>query len=327
MFGVMKATACKSKSQEEVDWQRFNYCGTCKSIGVMYGHQSRLFLNYDIVFLTSLLQAISGKKEDNTVRFKNSKLFCWDMPRLDQISIIQKYTSSLHLFLASIKVKDNIIDGNKLSRIKWTAFNVSMSGNFFKSKDALAALGLPVDMLNGEVEKNFKAEQVKGLSLSEYSKYTSEVCKIIFEHGAKLANSDFSNKFKEIGASFGKLVYCLDARNDYEEDRRNGSFNPMINNTAIQVKDLDRVIMDEVNFLIGQLKGLGLPNGVLDSYISRFRILLSKETIEEKQKKSSKISDLFCLPDSFEVCDFCCCDGFCCGEGGGCDGCCECHCG
>ena len=43
MFGIMKRA------------ERLPYCGSCKTIGAMYGQRARLLLNHDMVFLAELL--------------------------------------------------------------------------------------------------------------------------------------------------------------------------------------------------------------------------------------------------------------------------------
>ena len=59
MFGLMKARTC-SLSPELKRHRRLHYCGTCKTIGGLYGQRSRALLNHDTVFLAELLSALSG---------------------------------------------------------------------------------------------------------------------------------------------------------------------------------------------------------------------------------------------------------------------------
>ena len=59
MFGLMKARTC-ALSPELKRHRRLHYCGTCKTIGGLYGQSSRALLNHDTVFLAELLSALSG---------------------------------------------------------------------------------------------------------------------------------------------------------------------------------------------------------------------------------------------------------------------------
>src|SRR5438132_460279 len=40
--------------------RRVHYCGTCKTMGSLYGQRSRVLLNFDAVFLAELLTALSS---------------------------------------------------------------------------------------------------------------------------------------------------------------------------------------------------------------------------------------------------------------------------
>jgi hypothetical protein len=51
MFGLMRRA------------KRLPYCGTCKTLGTLYGQRSRLLLNHDTVFLAELLMEQSGAPE------------------------------------------------------------------------------------------------------------------------------------------------------------------------------------------------------------------------------------------------------------------------
>src|SRR5260370_41810099 len=43
--------------------RRLPYCGTCKTLGAVYGHRTRLLLNHDTVFLAELLLAQTPEPE------------------------------------------------------------------------------------------------------------------------------------------------------------------------------------------------------------------------------------------------------------------------
>src|SRR5262249_665373 len=62
MFGLMKAKTC-SLPDELKHHRRLHYCGTCKTMGSLYGQKSRALLNHDTVFLAEVLTAISCDTE------------------------------------------------------------------------------------------------------------------------------------------------------------------------------------------------------------------------------------------------------------------------
>ena len=62
MFGLMKAKTC-SLPEELKHHRRLHYCGTCKTMGSLYGQKTRTLLNHDTVFLAEVLTAISTDNE------------------------------------------------------------------------------------------------------------------------------------------------------------------------------------------------------------------------------------------------------------------------
>ncbi|MGH9764653.1 MAG: DUF5685 family protein, partial [Blastocatellia bacterium] len=62
MFGLMKTRMCHLEGDAKLR-RRLHYCGTCKTIGRMYGQKSRFLLNHDTVFLAELLSTLSGDSE------------------------------------------------------------------------------------------------------------------------------------------------------------------------------------------------------------------------------------------------------------------------
>ncbi len=61
MFGLMRAKTCKMTTEQK-HFRRLHYCGTCKTLGSLYGQKTRILLNYDTVFLSEILSALSGEK-------------------------------------------------------------------------------------------------------------------------------------------------------------------------------------------------------------------------------------------------------------------------
>ena len=58
MFGLMRSRACGLGPEERR--RRLHYCGTCKTMGRLYGQRSRTLLNFDAVFAAELLTALAG---------------------------------------------------------------------------------------------------------------------------------------------------------------------------------------------------------------------------------------------------------------------------
>ena len=60
MFGLMKPLKC-SIDKKDGKGHRYYYCGTCKTIGSLYGHKMRFFLNQDIAFFAEILTDLDNR--------------------------------------------------------------------------------------------------------------------------------------------------------------------------------------------------------------------------------------------------------------------------
>ena len=80
MFGLIKH---HQLDRQHYDHFKKNYCGTCKTIGKLYGQKERLLLNNDIVFLSELLVELNNDPTELNHITINS---CFTLPtHADQI--------------------------------------------------------------------------------------------------------------------------------------------------------------------------------------------------------------------------------------------------
>jgi hypothetical protein len=80
MFGLIKH---HQLDRQHYDHFKKNYCGTCKTIGKLYGQKERLLLNNDIVFLSELLAELNNDPTELNHITINS---CFTLPKhADQI--------------------------------------------------------------------------------------------------------------------------------------------------------------------------------------------------------------------------------------------------
>src|SRR5262249_6482998 len=84
MYGLMRARHC-GQSVEQNEHHQFHYCGTCKTIGRLYGQLSRLLLNHDTVFLAELLALLAEESalenSDNAYLSYN----CLSLPKSEDV--------------------------------------------------------------------------------------------------------------------------------------------------------------------------------------------------------------------------------------------------
>ena len=81
MFGLMKPeNACSHKHTDDYRYHRMHYCGTCKTLGQEYGHQTRMILNFDTVFLAEILSHLSNEKLEEWQDSFQAINRCFTMP-------------------------------------------------------------------------------------------------------------------------------------------------------------------------------------------------------------------------------------------------------
>ena len=103
MFGLMRRA------------QRLPYCGTCKTLGSLYGQRSRLLLNHDTVFLAELLMEQSGQPEwSHAYRSFN----CLTLPKPeDAMPLALQFAATAAVTIAHFHIADHQVD----SFIDWEA--------------------------------------------------------------------------------------------------------------------------------------------------------------------------------------------------------------
>ena len=229
MFGLMKNTACSQAGQP--DWYRLHYCGTCKSLARIYGQRSRLFINYDIVFLAEVLSLLA--KEDTTTW--DSKLYsknCFDLPKTAHLPNSLQFAADINTILVELKINDNITDD--IHQL-WKWAKTILNKPFSKIQDRMDHWGIErqtlLDFQEEDLIRQEKEFDNKTITkrLSYYAEPTAKITAYLFSKGAKaVQQSKYENSIYQIGFAFGELIYALDAWKDIEKDQQEGNFNPLL---------------------------------------------------------------------------------------------------
>ncbi len=226
MFGLITH---KNLSQENYFSFRQNYCGTCKTIGKLYAHKERLFLNNDVVFLSELLAAIRACEND----FKDIKInTCFSLPKKqDSIPDFLKYCASVNVLLAYHKIEDNIKDSRHNLNL-FHAIKTIETHSHKKAEKYLTNFGLSTKMIKSQIEIQFLREQRKLYfhdikdSIKYYSETTGNITGEVFKASASIiGEKHLSDLLFTIGKNYGEVVYLIDVIKDFEKDKSNGNFN------------------------------------------------------------------------------------------------------
>lgn len=223
MIGYMKPQKHAFDSECKELYQAL-YCGLCRNLNYKYGVRGTLLVNYEIVDLLLIIEALSENEPSMM------KLSCSITP-LYWRGIIGYNDSSFQLgaaisvIIAAFELRDNIIDDDK-----------------FKDKAAMALLKSAINKVKVEYPEEWKQIEIaynEYMKLEQQSKnngsgfYTvlsacGEITRKIGEIVGKSLSDEYAYRIGVMMYYWGEWIYLLDAIDDYERDRKAGAYNPLM---------------------------------------------------------------------------------------------------
>ncbi len=228
MFGIMRPkNTCSKEPSESYNHHRMHYCGVCKVIGKTYDQKSRMLLNYDTVFMAEPLSQLSKEKLTDWETPLQRSNHCFNLPKNEEVPASLAYAAAASLLLSELKFDDNIKDSHQF---RWTILERFYSKGFEKAADQLDKWKVPLDTIykliaiQQEKESNHSDKTSINADTNYYADSTAQITAIIFEAGGRFLKIDAD--LNAFGFEFGKLIYLLDAVEDYEKDIFKQQFNP-----------------------------------------------------------------------------------------------------
>jgi hypothetical protein len=255
MFGLMRAKRC-GLTAEQRNERRLHYCGTCKTLGGLYGQKTRALLNHDTVFLAEILTALFDEQSFGRALQSYN---CLAKPKSpEEMPLALQIAATANVVLAEFKIGDRIEDSKNRA---WQVVGKFFDKSFRKAEKQLKAWDFPLAELKGLLQLQSKREAEKYTEKGEailfyLAEPTARATTLFFGHGAKLiGREDLQSKMSALGAAFGEIVYLLDAFEDYEKDLRRGEFNAI--RAAFNLTDakLPREIRSEIENLLRRREG------------------------------------------------------------------------
>jgi hypothetical protein len=194
------------------------------------------------------------------------------------------------VILAEFKLADHIDDEAKR---RYKLARKMFSAEFHKAENLLNAWNFPLSKVKTILEAQTARESsVKGNGVNEIldnlAAPTAEVTAIFFAEGVKLIGKDDSvNSMRELGSAFGKLIYLLDAFEDYAKDFRARQFNAVRSAFGLKENVIPAAAKRNMLSLLRELEGeivekiRGLP--LSENQKSQFAARLS-DNLQRKLK-------------------------------------------
>ncbi|MEG0617357.1 MAG: DUF5685 family protein [Oscillospiraceae bacterium] len=221
LFGYIMPFKPELKICEWGEYRAY-YCGLCKELKREYGFLPRFFLNYDFV-----LPAIISDSLRNEAPHKSNER-CMANPFSKQCVCTSSYglrfaADSLILTMY-YKCTDDVNDERGLKRVIAKLLRFSL-----RNKHRKAALRLPQldSVLMKETELGHNIELSGCKSPDEAADATAKMTSAMFSFITE--NPAYSKAVTRMGLCVGKLIYYLDAAEDYNDDKKHGAFNLFIN--------------------------------------------------------------------------------------------------
>lgn len=197
------------------------YCGLCKQLGQSYGVLSRFMLNYDLVLLALLADALSGERGVflNEGCFANPLL---KRPMLHDTPGLQLAADGL-ILLSWHKLLDNLQDESLPKRAAYGAARPVVGGMYKKAHQRHPGVA---EALATQMERQRKLEAAGCQSIDEACDPTAKMCEALF--AAAAARPGQEKVLARLGLFVGQIIYLLDAAEDFADDAKSGGYNVFV---------------------------------------------------------------------------------------------------
>ncbi len=251
MFGYMNDVKVKLNT-DEIDWYRTYYCRLCNALSIRYGYRSRILVNYDTVVYMILTKM---GMQDSFFCYKHkcqAKHLCGMKEfKADELG---QFFSILVAQSVRISIVDKLLDGGKK---KYKLFRFFFR-KVFKAQDEKEK---QLDEKATAKMQALEALEKQNLDLDTYLEYYGDsVLMCIREYYPALPAP-----YARLIGLIAKWTNYMDMLEDYDEDRVEGAFNPLICEEAPtlndyvakrwrDIRDVIYPMTEEMNVLLAQIR-------------------------------------------------------------------------
>ncbi len=219
MFGYV-LTDKPSLRIREFDYYRATYCGLCHAMGKCTGCLSRMTLSYDMTFFALMREMLEGTE----VSFKKKRCPRHPLRAIETVEINDQLEFSAYVsgLMTSGKIEDNIEDEKGTGRALASLLRLIFARTGKRAREALPELSETVSSRLAELKA---LEEQRTASIDAPADVFGALMSALLSFGLE------SEKYliaQSIGKRVGRWVYIVDALDDYDRDRKSGSYNPLV---------------------------------------------------------------------------------------------------
>lgn len=216
MFGYVKPYS-PELLVKDYEFYKATYCGVCRAMKRHTGALSNVALSYDSVFLALLRMLFVPDSDIDAVRGRCIAHPLKSRPMLKENAALE-YTARAFAVLTYYKLLDDMSDEAAIKKI-----GVSLAKTIFKGATKRAHIPDVNEIIKEKLDKITEHEVKRTRSVDEPAALFGELLGELFSHG--LTGADRLVCY-ELGLHLGKFIFCADAAEDYDEDIRQGKYNP-----------------------------------------------------------------------------------------------------
>lgn len=219
MFGYVKTYRPSLRVRED-EYYRAQYCGLCHTMGKCTGCLSRMTLSYDMAFFSLIRGEIAGEP----VTFEKKRCIRHPLKKRTVVSCSESLEFSAYAgaILTYLKIKDNISDEKGMKRFGAKFCSVLFRRMKKRSENRLAEID---SYIKGRLEDLYNVEKAKTVSVDIPADIFGDIVSYLLSYGFEGKERIIA---KKIGYRTGRWIYMTDALDDYESDRKSGSYNPFV---------------------------------------------------------------------------------------------------
>lgn len=218
MFGYVRAYK-PNMTFAQFDIYKGVYCSLCKEIGKRYGFFARMTLSYDLAFFTLVRLSVT----EQCPEFKKSRCSFNPLKKCLGCSIQNeelKYSADVSMLMIYYKYLDNLDDSHGFKK-----FFLRLLSPYFNSIKKKA--------IKNRKEANDILEKMHVSQFAIEKENTNEIDRACHPSATALAELLILNKtgddideLRLFGYNIGRWVYLMDAADDYDDDIKEGGYNP-----------------------------------------------------------------------------------------------------
>lgn len=218
MFGYVRPLRDELKCKD-FDLYRATYCGLCRTMRQRYGLLAPMLLNFDFTFLALLL---SGAEE----RFVPCKGRCHALP-LKKLPMCQQsaaldLAADESIILSYWKLRDSVQDDGLVRGLPARVLSCALRPAYRKAAACCPEFDRAV------VESLQELAQLEEEHCPSIDRTADTFARLLQAAAPTTGVPQQDRPIELLLYHLGRWIYLIDARDDLEDDRKSGAYNPLI---------------------------------------------------------------------------------------------------